>query len=269
MVRFPNCKINLGLHATAKRQDGFHDIETVFYPIKLRDALEIITAPQLEIEVSGLEVEGNNEDNLCWKAYQLLKKDFPELPPAKIHLHKAIPTGAGLGGGSSDGAFMLRMINDKFHLELSQTALINYALQLGSDCPFFIINKPCFATGRGENLEPVDLDLSTYKIIIINPRVYLSTKDAFLKLTPQPPVKSIKEIVSQPISTWRKELKNDFEKPIFHLYPAIKDIKETMFEKGAVYAAMTGTGSTVYGIFPHETNPGFSFPENYISVILP
>lgn len=269
MVQFPNCKINLGLRVTKKRPDGYHNIETVFYPIQLKDALEIIPSTQQQFEVSGLEVTGKSEDNLCLKAFQLLKKDFPQLPALKIHLHKAIPMGAGLGGGSSDGAFMLKMINEKFNLQLSEAALIDYALQLGSDCPFFIINKPCFATGRGENLEPVEVNLSVYKIVIVNPGIHVSTKEAFTKLTPEIPAKSIKEIVAQPVESWREELSNDFEKPVFDLYPAIKKIKDETYAAGAIYASMTGTGSTVFGIFTKSFEPEFSFPEEYFLVVIP
>lgn len=269
MVRFPNCKINLGLHVTKKRPDGYHNIETVFYPILLRDALEIIPSAEMQFEVSGLEGSGNAEDNLCLKAYQLLKKDFPQLPALKIHLHKAIPAGAGLGGGSSDGAFMLTMMNEKFALQLSEATLINYALQLGSDCPFFIINKSCFATGRGEDLEPVEVDLSTYKIVIVNPGIHVSTKDTFSKLIPKQRKKTIREIITQPIENWREELSNDFEKPVFASHPAIKEIKDEMHAAGAIYASMTGTGSTVFGIFYKNFEPEFAFPMNYLSVVIP
>jgi 4-diphosphocytidyl-2-C-methyl-D-erythritol kinase len=191
------------------------------------------------------------------------------LPAVKIHLHKAIPMGAGLGGGSSNGAFMLRMLNDKFSLQLSEVTLINYALQLGSDCPFFLVNKPSFATGRGEILEPVELDLSAYKIIIINPGIHVSTREAFSKLTPYHWAKSIKEIIRQSVFTWRDELINDFERRIFQLYPAIETIKKEMYAKGAIYASMTGTGSTVYGIFSSADKSDLALPENYISAILP
>ncbi len=269
MVRFPNCKINLGLHVTQKRQDGYHNIETVLYPILLRDALEFIPSTNLQFEVSGLEVTGKAEDNLCLKAYHLLKKDFPQLPALKIHLHKAIPIGAGLGGGSSDGAFMLKMINEKFGLQLSEAALIDYALKLGSDCPFFIINKPCYATGRGENLETVNVDLLAYKMIVVNPQIHVSTKDAFSKATPEIPEISIKEIISQPVESWKENLSNDFEKPVFDLHPAIKKIKEAMYAAGSIYASMTGTGSTVFGIFHKGSEANFSFPENYLCLVIP
>jgi 4-diphosphocytidyl-2-C-methyl-D-erythritol kinase len=264
MVRFPNAKINLGLKVINKRSDNYHNIETIFYPIALRDALEIIPSKEMQFEVSGLEVTGNPEDNLCLKAYRLLKKDFPQLPNLKIHLHKTIPAGAGLGGGSSDGAFMLKMLNEKFRLQLTEEALTNYALQLGSDCPFFIINQPCFATGRGEILTPVILDLSGYTIIVVNPEIHVSTKEAFSKLTPKQREKSMSGIVLQPVSIWKEELENDFEKFIFDLYPAIKEIKDEMYAAGAEYASMTGTGSTVFGIFPKGFEVNFSFSQKYL-----
>lgn len=228
MVLFPNCKINLGLNVISKRADGYHDLETVFYPIALKDALEVIQANETGFHLSGLSVEGNADDNLCLKAYSLLKRDFNDLPPVSIYLHKAIPMGAGLGGGSADGAFMLAMLNKKFQLHLSEQQLINYALQLGSDCPFFIINKPCFATGRGENLSPVQIDLSGYKIVLVHPGIHISTKEAFSNLSPSIPGKSIPEIIKQPISTWKDELVNDFEENVFVQFPAIKEIKDRL-----------------------------------------
>lgn len=253
MLLFPNCKINLGLHILNKREDGFHNLETVFYPVAIKDALEIIPShhPDKNIEFSstGLAVDGNAADNICVKAYHLLKNDFPGLPAIKMHLHKAIPMGAGLGGGSADGAFALQLLNTKFNLQLTETQLLQYALQLGSDCPFFIINQPAFATGRGEILEPLQLDLSKYKILIVNPGIHVNTGWAFKQLTPALPQKSVAAIVAQPINTWQQELHNDFEKPVFEKYPEIKMIKEELYNGGAVYAAMSGSGSTVYGIF--------------------
>lgn len=268
MVLFPNCKINIGLHVIRKRADGYHDLETVFYPVAVKDALEIVRSTQFNFQLSGLPVNDTFDNNLCVKAYHLLKKDFPELPPVNAHLHKAIPMGAGLGGGSADGAFMLTMLNTKFHLQLSQERLISYALQLGSDCPFFIINKPCFATGRGEHLSPVQLDLSAYKIVLVHPGIHVSTKEAFSKLLPAMPAKSLRDIISQPIESWKDELQNDFEEPVFNLYPAIKNIKEQLYASGAVYASMTGSGSTVFGIFKPGSPVDFSFPADYTCLIV-
>ena len=256
MIVFPNCKINLGLHILYKREDGFHNLETVFYPLPFRDALELISATnnttEIEFTGTGLAVDGNVSDNLCVKAYYLLKKDFPQLPLVKIHLRKAIPMGAGLGGGSADAAFMLTLLNEKFNLNLSTPQLLNYALELGSDCPFFIINKPCFATGRGEVLEEIKVDLSEYKIVLINPGIHVNTGWAFSNITPALSNKSIKEIVQQPIDTWKEDLQNDFERPVFAAHTQIKTIKENLYNEGAVYAAMSGSGSTVFGIFDKD-----------------
>ena len=272
MLLFPNCKMNLGLHILNKREDGFHNLETVFYPVDLKDALEIIPSHHantaIEFTSTGLVVDGNSDDNICIKAYHLLKKDFPELPAVKMHLHKAIPMGAGLGGGSADGAFTLQLLNTKFNLNLSTAQLLHYALQLGSDCPFFIINKPCYATGRGEILEEIDLDLGKYKMVLINPGIHVNTGWAFSQLTPTLPQKSIAAIIAQPITTWRQELQNDFEKPVFEKYPAIQKIKDTLYEQGAVYAAMSGSGSTVYGIFEKEiAAPHFAGANYFVKVI--
>jgi 4-diphosphocytidyl-2-C-methyl-D-erythritol kinase len=263
MLSFPNCKINLGLNVVSKRTDGFHNLETVFYPIQLHDALEAVHAPSLQFTATGLQIDGDAESNLCLKAYQLLRKDFKQITPLHIHLHKVIPMGAGLGGGSSNGAFMLSLLNRKFQLQLTQEQLIHYALQLGSDCPFFIINQPSFATGRGEILEPVDVNLSAYKILIVNPGVHVSTREAFSGLTPQTPAKPIKLIIQQPVASWKDELVNDFEKTIFPIHPTIENIKEQLYNMGAVYASMTGTGSTVFGIFNKEELPALNVFDSF------
>ena len=263
MIVFPNCKINLGLNIIRKRNDGYHDLETVFYPVAIKDALEIIPGQKMGFQVSGFEVKGSVDDNLCVKAYELLKKDFPELPLLNIYLHKAIPMGAGLGGGSSDCAFMLPLINKKFHLNISNATLLEYSLQLGSDCPFFIVNQPRFATGRGENLLTVDVDFSKYKMVLINPGIHVSTREAFSRLVPAPPQKSIKEIIAQPVTTWKDELVNDFEKSVFELFPEIKKIKKDLYEAGAIYASMTGSGSTIFGIFEMKATLNLKVPEKY------
>ena len=278
MVSFPNCKINLGLNIIRKRSDGYHDLETVFYPVLLRDALEVIKVQDtrfknketnnqqpttINFTSTGLPITGSTNDNLCVKAYQLLQQDFPELPAVQMHLHKVIPMGAGLGGGSADGAFALQLLNEKFQLKLTPQQLIDYALQLGSDCPFFIVNKPCFATGRGEIMQQIDLNLSAYQLIIINPKIHIGTGWAFGNITPKIPEKSIAEIIHQPIENWKEELINDFEKPAIYKYPEIGIIKETLYQQGAVYSAMTGSGSTVFGIFPKHQLLQFAFPEHY------
>jgi 4-diphosphocytidyl-2-C-methyl-D-erythritol kinase len=256
LLVFPNCKINLGLNIISKRADGFHDLETVFYPVAIKDVLEIVQqqhqTADVEFTATGLSIEGDTGNNLCVKAYHLLKKDFPELPAIKMHLHKTIPMGAGLGGGSADGAFTLKLLNVKFQLNLSNEQLINYALQLGSDCPFFILNEPSFAEGRGEKLSSIKLDLSNFQFLIINPGIHINTGWAFSQLQPKQPTKSIKQIIVQPIETWKTELVNDFEEPIFKNHPEIKAIKENLYSQGAVYASMTGSGSTVFGIFEKQ-----------------
>ncbi len=263
MVVFPNGKINLGLHVTRKRADGYHDLETVFYPTLVKDVLEIIQADVVAFTMSGLPVSGDVNDNLCLKAYHLLKIDFPELPHVKIHLHKVIPMGAGLGGGSADGAFTLSLLNQKFKLNLSKEQLVNYALQLGSDCPFFIVNKPCYAEGRGEILEPLNVDLSAYKLVLVHPGIHVSTALAFSGLQPVPPFISIKNILTQPITTWKQLLKNDFEQPVFAMFPEIQRVKESLYEAGALYASMSGSGSCVYGIFEDKAITLPTFPQHY------
>ena len=269
MIFFPNSKINLGLHIIGKRGDGYHDLETIFYPVPIKDAIEVIEKETIQFSISGLAIRGEQENNLCLKAYYLLKKDFPQLPPVHMHLHKSVPMGAGLGGGSADGAFTLKLINTKFDLSLSEKQLTGYALHLGSDCPFFILNKPCFATGRGEVLDQIDLDLSDYKILIVHPGIHISTASAFSYLPgsrrrrESDSYKSSKEIIQQPISTWKEELINDFEGHVFSQYPEIKKIKDELYNAGALYSSMSGSGSAVYGIFEKGKALALSFPENY------
>ena len=270
MVVFPNSKINLGLRIVSKRVDGYHDLDTVFYPLPFYDALEVIrndgeseaANPEIIFNITGLQI-GETTNNLCLRAYQLLKSDFSNLPPVHMHLHKAIPIGAGLGGGSADAAFSLTLLNDKFQLGLTTGQLLQYALKLGSDCPFFIINKPCHATGRGEVLQPVDLDLSSYKFVLINPGIHISTGKAFAGASPAIPVRSTREIISQPVHTWKDQLKNDFEKTIFPAFPEIEKIKNSLYEHGALYASMSGTGSSVYGIFDRNRAVNIDAPSHY------
>ncbi|HEV7780282.1 MAG TPA: 4-(cytidine 5'-diphospho)-2-C-methyl-D-erythritol kinase [Chitinophagaceae bacterium] len=268
MIVFPNCKINLGLSVLYKRSDGYHDLETIFYPLPLTDSLEIIENrqfknPSFPFSSSGLPVAGNPASNLCVKAYRLLKKDFPGLPPLLIHLHKVIPSGAGLGGGSADAAFALQVINKIGKLELSNERLMQYAAELGSDCPFFIVNKPCFARGRGEILEEIELDLSAYRLVIVNPGIHVDTGRAFLDIQPAAPEKTLKEIIAGPAERWKDELCNDFEKVIFPQHRRIVDIKDRFYTKGAVYASMSGSGSTVFGLFAKDKVPVFDFPKDY------
>jgi 4-diphosphocytidyl-2-C-methyl-D-erythritol kinase len=266
VVTFPNCKINLGLHILRKREDGFHDLETIFYPIPITDALEVIhetnNQKKVSFTFSGIAIDGKDEDNICIKAYELLKKDFG-LPAVKIHLHKTIPIGAGLGGGSSDGAFMLLLLNKKFSLNIAEEKLIEYALQIGSDCPFFIKNKVCYATHRGEHLTSIQLDLSPYKIVLINPGIHINTGWAFSQIHPSENRTSILEIIQEPVKNWKKKLSNDFEEAVFKHHSAIKEIKEELYQQGAVYASMSGSGSTVFGLFKKEDIPEFNFPKEY------
>lgn len=271
MVVFPNCKINIGLNILGKRPDGFHDLETVFIPILLKDSLEIIWAKENTADIvfsqSGFMVEGSAEDNLCIKAYRLLKKDFPGLPAIQMHLHKAVPMGAGLGGGSADAAFTLKLLNDKFHLGLSSEQLINYSLRLGSDCPFFIINKPCFATGRGEKLAPLEISLTGYRLVLINPRIHINTAWAFTQLKNEPATnrisKDLLQYIQHPIQNWRNTISNDFETAVFAMHPPLKAIKEMLYNKGAVYAAMSGSGSTLFGLFEKASKPALKFEKDW------
>jgi len=249
MIIFPNCKLNFGLNILQERNDGYHDIETVFFPLQLRDALEIITSQNTtQFQNTGISA-GDNENNLCLKAYHLVKEDYPQLPEINMHLHKAIPTGAGLGGGSADAAFTLLLLNKKYELNIPDSKLSAYALLLGSDCPFFLLNKPCLASGRGEIMEEINLSLSAYKILLINPGIHVNTREIFQQIESALPRKKIKEIIQQPVDTWKEELTNDFEKVVFPSHPEIKKIKESLYQHKAVYASMTGTGSTVFGVF--------------------
>jgi 4-diphosphocytidyl-2-C-methyl-D-erythritol kinase len=257
VIVFPNCKINLGLSITGKREDGYHGIETIFFPVPLKDALEIVPAANniTSVHIHGLSINGNATDNLCMKAYDSIKKDFPELPALEIHLLKKIPTGAGLGGGSSNGSFMLRLLNDQFQLNLSVTRLLEYALKLGSDCPFFINNTACYATGRGELMEPVSLNLSGYALVLHHPGIHVNTGWAFSRLqVPEGGQASgqVKQIIQEPVKSWKETLINDFEKPVFEQFPALADLKANFYRRGAVYAAMSGSGSTVFGLFENE-----------------
>lgn len=268
MVVFPNCKINIGLHIVSKRPDGYHNIETVFYPVRWHDALEVITAKEgiteVQLSLSGIPINAAAESNICVMAWKLLKKDFPALPAVNIHLHKAIPSGAGLGGGSADGANMLLLLNRKYQLGLSTERLLNYSLQLGSDCPIFIINQPAFASGRGEVLKPLDLDLSSYSMLFVNPRIHINTGWAFSRITPQAAPFQLNQVTDIPVTEWRHYISNDFEKPVLEAHPEIAAIKYQLYLKGALYASMSGSGSTIYGIFPKNEEPDLQLPPSYI-----
>lgn len=250
MVSFPNCKINIGLYITNRRADGYHDLETIFYPVSLTDALEIVPAKETSLHITGKEVAGNTTDNLVWKAWQLLQQRYPaQVPAFDIWMIKAIPMGAGLGGGSADAAFMLQLINDFCKLNISKEELSALALQLGSDCPFFIYNTPQYAAGRGEQMQAVELDLSAYSIQLVCPDVHISTAKAFQMIIPGAAPFDLRKIKELPIELWKEYISNDFEIPMYEMHPELEGITEQLYRQGAIYAAMSGSGSTMYGIF--------------------
>ena len=253
MITYPNAKINLGLNIIEKRPDGYHNLETVFYPINLQDALEVTeledNKEEYKLKISGVPIEGETDNNLVVKAYRLLKKDYPNMMPINIHMYKHIPTGAGLGGGSSDAAFMIKLLNEKFELKLSIDKMEEYATMLGADCAFFIQNKPVFASGIGNVFEKINLTLKGYYFVLVKPDIFVSTKDAFANIHPIHPSQSLKDIIRMPVETWRATMKNDFEKSVFQKFPEIAAIKDKLYDMGAIYASMSGSGSSVYGIF--------------------
>ena len=269
MITFPIAKINLGLNVVERRPDGYHNLETVFYPVPISDALELtIMNPKFpstvdcDIKVTNLEVEGDEQRNLVVRAYQLLKQDFQQMPRIHAHLWKGIPTQAGMGGGSSDCAYTIRLLNEMFTLGLSDEQMIQYAARLGADCAFFILSRPAYAEGIGELLQPISLNLSSYYIGIVRPNIPVSTREAFSLIKPQKPAKCCREVVMQPIETWREELTNDFEQSVFTLHPEIGAIKQQLYDLGAVYAAMSGSGSAVFGLFQNEIDLAAHFPKD-------
>ena len=266
MIVFPNIKINLGLSITEKRPDGYHNLETVFYPVALEDALEIRALPEADKKITlhqyGMEITGNPEDNLVAKAYSLLDKEF-HLPPVEIHLYKHIPSGAGLGGGSSDAAFMLKLLNGHFHLNLSEEQLEIYAATLGADCAFFIKNKPVYAEGIGNIFSPIELSLKGYQIMIVKPDVFVSTREAFANIHPHHPEYPVKEVIRRPVAEWKDTLINDFEASVFPQHPVIGEIKKELYNQGALYASMSGSGSSVFGLFaPDAALPEINWKSN-------
>ena len=268
MVCFPNAKINIGLNIIEKRPDGFHNIETVMYPLTgvVSDALEIVQSSKFKVQNSGIEIPGSESENLCVKAYNLIRKDYPQVPEIEIHLLKAIPIGAGLGGGSADAAFFIRLLNDKFELGISWGEMHHYARQLGSDCSFFVSNKPAFAEGKGDQLESVNLNLSGYYVALVCPDIHINTAEAYrgVILHPGPegrkhqsPSRDLGQTVAElPVAQWKKYIHNDFEDSLFPKYPELKKIKEKLYSLGALYASMSGSGSAMYGIF--KRNPALS-----------
>lgn len=248
MVTFPNIKINIGLNIVEKRQDGFHNIESVFYPVHFSDVLEILPAKETHFSSTGIAIPGALKDNLCIKAYELLKKDF-QLPPVQIHLHKVVPIGAGLGGGSSDAAFTLKTLNNLFELRIHPTQLETYAQKLGSDCAFFIDNKSKYCYHKGDEFKNLKLDLSPYVFVIIYPDIHISTPEAYAGIKPKKSDYNLMDIISLPITEWKNHIRNDFEETIFIKYPLLEQIKVDLYKKGALYASMSGSGSSLFGIF--------------------
>ncbi len=256
MITFPNAKINLGLDIVEKRPDGYHNLETVFYPIPLCDILEITPAtdkdaPDYTFKMYNAVFEGNDDDNLVIKAYKALAADH-KLPKVDISLYKHIPTGAGLGGGSADAAFALKMLNEIAALGLTAEELRAYAARIGADCAFFIDNTPAYATGIGNILTPTECSIEGYYLVIVKPDIHVSTKDAYALVTPQKPQVPLTSIAKRPIGQWKGEMKNDFEKSIFAKYPEMAKIKDDLYSMGAVYASMSGSGSSFFGIFKEE-----------------
>lgn len=255
MITFPNAKINLGLNIVEKRPDGYHNLETIFYPVPIEDALEVNilneSYEKFRLHQAGLEIEGEAENNLVVKAYKLLDAEF-NLPPVDIHLFKHIPSGAGLGGGSSDAAYMLKLLNEKFNLELTNETLEEYATRLGADCAFFIRNTPTYAEGIGNIFSPISLSLKGYQIVLVKPDIFVSTREAFAQIKPHRQTVPLKEVIKYPMEEWRELMVNDFEESVFPQFPGIKEIKEKLYKQGAIYAAMTGSGSSVFGLFKPE-----------------
>lgn len=260
MINFPIAKINLGLNVVSKREDGYHNLETVFYPVPIKDALEVYTMDdafpselRCDLKVTNIRIDSDEQRNLVVRAYNLIAADYI-LPRVHIHLYKNIPTRAGMGGGSSDCAYMIRLLNEQFSLGMSDERMMKYAAKLGADCAFFIRSCPAYAEGIGEKLVPIDLNLGEYKMLVVKPDISVSTKEAFSLITPKKPARNCLEVVRQPVETWKEELVNDFEYSVFAIHPEIGQIKQRMYDLGAVYAAMSGSGSSVFGLFRETPN---------------
>lgn len=264
MLTFPNAKINIGLFITEKRTDGYHNLETIFYPILgCKDALEIIDAEKDELVIHGKEVVGDLKNNLIYKALEMVRSAYERARrPIKMVLYKSIPMGAGLGGGSSDACFMLKLLNDHFKLGSTKDEMLEWALRLGSDCPFFLKNRPVFATGRGEKMTPIEVDLSNYSIQLVCPDIHVSTADAFQGIKPKLAPNGWQNHVQSDVNEWHERIHNDFEVQVFMQYPILSEIKQALYDQGALYATMSGTGSTIYGIFPKSKKAEFVQFEN-------
>ncbi len=265
MICFPNCKINLGLSVTEKRPDGFHNVETIMFPLPMFDIIEIIMSldKKTSFDTTGVNIGRDWENNLVYKAYQLLEQDF-SLEAVKIHLHKALPMGAGMGGGSADAAYTIKLLNDLFDLKLSIEQMQAYAAKLGSDCAFFIKNEPVFAYGKGDKFEKIKVDLSNYHLVVIKPDIHISTPEAYSWITPEIKKTSLKKIIHLPINKWKDLLLNDFEKEVFARHPEIKLIKDDLYKTGAIYASMTGSGAAVCGIFEDQVKIKGKFNNHFV-----
>ena len=267
MLVFPNAKLNLGLYVTERRPDGFHTLESVFVPLPWTDALELLPAPagqaQNSITLTGRPIPGDPATNLCLRAYELLQVDFPQLPPVQLFLHKIVPIGAGLGGGSADAAFALKAANDLFSLNLSPETLESYARRLGSDCAFFIRNQPVLAVERGDVFEKIDLSLTGTACVVVYPNLHIGTAEAYARISPQPPKHPLRAALAQPLSTWRDTVSNDFETALTPTYPALAEIKEQLYAAGAIYVSLSGSGSAVYGLWASGEPAAMTWPAEY------
>ena len=253
MLSFPNAKLNLGLHITARRPDGYHELETAFVPLPWTDALEVLPAPDAHptttLALTGRPVPGNPASNLCLKAYELLKTDFPHLPAVQLHLHKVVPIGAGLGGGSADAAFTLRCLNDLFGLQLTAAQLATYARRLGADCAFFLENRPVLAVGKGDEFQPLSLDLGGTPCVVVWPGFAISTAEAYGRVRPQPPQHHLRHVLAEPLATWPGRVVNDFEAALTPIYPLLAEVRQRLYAAGAAYASLSGSGSAVFGLW--------------------
>lgn len=261
MLTKPIAKINLGLNVVEKRPDGYHNLETVFYPVQIEDALEVYPMdPEFpseydcDLKVTNITIDGDEQRNLVVRAYNMLKADFPTLPRIHAHLYKGIPTQAGMGGGSSDCGFMITLLNEMFKLGLSDQQMIDYAARLGADCAFFILNRPCYAEGIGEKLQPIDLNLKGWYLSLVRPDIPVSTREAFALIKPHYPEVNCREVVKQPVESWRDALVNDFEGSVFAVHPELGAVKDRLYDLGATYAAMSGSGSTLFALSRQPLN---------------
>lgn len=271
MILYPNAKLNLGLNIVERRADGYHNLETVFYPIPLCDTLQVeqqIADVPYSFEMNGNTLDCNPEDNLIIKALNLLKEEGYVIPSTRIVLDKQIPSGAGMGGGSADAAFMLRALNELYQLGISNDTLEEYAARLGADCAIFIQNKPVYAEGIGNIFSPITLSLKGYFLVVIKPDIFISTGKAFSQIKPKHPEKNLKDIIQMPIETWWETMFNDFETSVFPQFPRLAELKQLLYENGAIYAAMSGSGSSLFGIFANPVDLQVHFPDCFYKGIL-